>query len=388
MDSFLSGVNTTIHPKDEMLLSAVQSLQSYDLAWSLYFHQGAEIHDTIMQIANWRFGDLASVPKFLDFACGYGRSTRFLVRNLKPSKIWVSDIYKEAVEFQKRTFDVSGFVSVTDPSTLVSETGFDMIFVASLFTHLPESRFEAWFKRLFSMLSPNGILAFSVHDEALAAGRSIPSSGIFFSPESESQSLSKAEYGTNVVTEGYVSGVIKRVAGSTWKYHRGRKVMCGVHDVYLVSRDQEEGFSDFEYSLLPVGYVDWFLREADGTIRIGGWAGEPNEHVDLDEVRVYIDGQLLAASKTGLPRPDVVNVLGQPKFAKSGWEVCLSKSKIPKSSGMIEVRAFSQTGTSTMLHFSPLSAAQETKEAVTERSLPSAARIRSWVRKIFQSLFE
>jgi hypothetical protein len=162
--------------------------------------------------------------------------------------------------------------------------------------------------------------------------------------------------------------------------------MCGAHDVYLVSHDPEEDFSDFEYSLLPVGYVDGFLSEADGTIHIGGWAGDPNEGVDIDEVRVYIDGQLLAMSKTGLPRPDVANVLGIPKFAQSGWEVRISRSKIPKSSGMIEVHAVSQTGDSAMLHFSPLSAALETKKAVTERSLPSMSRLRSWVRKVFQSL--
>ena len=286
-----------------------------------------------------------------------------MVREVDPQNVWVSDIYADAVAFQKLTFGVNGFVSVTNPDELEGETGFHMIFVASLFTHLPGPRFEAWLRRLFSMLSPEGILAFSVHDEALAAGKNIPESGILFSPESESQSLGKAEYVTNIVTEAYVSGAIRKAAGPRWKYHRGRSVLCGAHDVYVISRDGEETFSNFNYQLRPIGYLDGFLKDDDGSIRLFGWAGEPTSGIELEEVRVYIDNELVAATKTTQPRPDVVLALGQPKFSHSGWEIRLSSTHGYKDIAMVEVIAASQNGGSTVLHFSPIGVALKSSRA-------------------------
>jgi len=362
MSNSLAAPNTKIHPDDEMFQVALQTLKQEDLARSGYFRQGAEIHETIVQIANWRFGKLADVSKYLEFACGYGRSTRFLVRELDPSKVWVSDIYTEAVAFQEDNFHVNGFASVTDPDKLVCETNFDLIFVASLFTHLPEARFEAWLKRLYSMLSSRGVLAFSVHDEVLAAGRTIPKSGMLFLAESESQSLGKVEYGTNIVTEGYVRSAIAKAAGPNWKYHREPKALCGAHDVYLVSGSVDEDFSGFRYHKPLVGYCDEILEISGATIQISDWAGEPNDGFDVDEIQIFLDGTLVGVGKAELPRSDVVKALGQPKYANSGWRIEFSRSMACQEPAMIEVRVRSQSGATTMIHIGPLNSSKKAPE--------------------------
>ncbi|MBO1346566.1 MAG: hypothetical protein EBE86_003795 [Hormoscilla sp. GUM202] len=55
----------------------------------------------VEQIINWKFKgwDRMMESAFLDFACGYGRFTRFLVQEMSPDRILVSDIYSEAARF-------------------------------------------------------------------------------------------------------------------------------------------------------------------------------------------------------------------------------------------------------------------------------------------------
>src|ERR1017187_7725819 len=69
-----------------------------------YYTVGSRIFGAIKQIADWHFQGLQNVGSFLDFASGYGRSTRFLSRELPPARIWACDIYPKAVAFQKRHY--------------------------------------------------------------------------------------------------------------------------------------------------------------------------------------------------------------------------------------------------------------------------------------------
>ena len=356
MDNVLS-VNTLIHPLDEMYLTALSGLKNSGLAKAMYYKQGGEINDSIQQLLEWRFGAEKVAAKFLDFACGYGRSTRFLVREIPPQNIWVSDIYAEAVTFQRDTFGVNGFTSCHEPFELDCESDFDMIFVASLFSHLPAEPFKRWLQRLFELLAPSGILVFSVHDEALAGGQVMPGSGILFVEASESRTLSKSEYGSTYVTEPFVRSSIHAVAGPNWRYKRLVRALCGAQDIYIVSKDPNQSFVSLEYQHPPVGYVDWFKISDSGELRIGGWAGEPNDGVDLKAIRVTIGGKTIMASKPSLARDDVAKVLGNEKFAFSGWE-CIHPIEDVNSNldVTIEVTAISENGSSSLLHFSPLSA--------------------------------
>ena len=106
MGTILSNIDTSIHPQDEMFFG---ESKNSGLARAAYFKEGAEINATIQQLIDCKFGDRKKDIKFLDFACGYGRSTRFLVHNLPPDNVWVSDIYSGAVKFQTDNFGVHGF---------------------------------------------------------------------------------------------------------------------------------------------------------------------------------------------------------------------------------------------------------------------------------------
>jgi SAM-dependent methyltransferase len=347
--------NVNIHEEDEMYLWGLQHVKSVELARQLYFWQGAQILDTVRQVAKWKFQSLSNVPCFLDFACGYGRLTRYVVQEITPDRVWASDIYAKAVEFQRQQFGVNGFVSVTDPATLVVDQRFDMIFVASLFTHLPERRFEQWFKTLYDLLTPNGILVFSVHDEGHMGQKPMPPSGFLFTPFSESKYLELAEYGSTFVTEAFLRGLVGRTVRANWPYHRVQRALCGAHDVYLVSKNPQEDYASLRYEFGLVGYVDSFKLTETNELRVDGWVGDPNDGKDIREVQVFINDTLVKRCSVKGPRPDVVNALGVSKYATSGWEIVYPLEDVASQlESVAEIRAVSTDGTSRLLHMAAI----------------------------------
>jgi len=207
-----------------------------------YFDSGLKMLHPLRALARWKFGGFSKVGRLLDFASGFGRLTRFLVQELPASAIVVSDIQADAVESQRRAFGVDGLVSATDPARLRSPDLFDMIFVASLFTHLPESRFHEWLARLMDLLTPNGMLVFSVHDESLLIPhRPMPSSGFDYNPGvSEIDSLERSEYGSTHVSASFVSRAIEAASRGKGSHHRIPRALWH-HDLYVYTRDSSAG---------------------------------------------------------------------------------------------------------------------------------------------------
>jgi len=60
-----------------------------------------------------------------------------------------------------------------------------------------------------------------------------------------------------------------------------------------------------------------------GTPQVSGWAACVNEASTLTEVAILIDKHPVAATKTGLPRPDVAKAFGRADFEKSGWKALI-----------------------------------------------------------------
>jgi SAM-dependent methyltransferase len=354
-----ANFNANIYKEDEVYLHGLDRLKNKDLALMLYFKYGAEIMNEIRQIVTWKFNGFSDMAGFLDFACGYGRVTRFLSQELLPERIWVSDIYAKAVQFQQAQFGVNGFVSVTEPEDLICEQKFDFIFVASLFSHLPEHRFGKWLSKLHSLLTPSGLLAFSVHDEYILLNQTIPDGGHRFLPDSESKYLASGEYGSMFVTEGFVRDTFQQAIGSNWSYLRLRRGLCGYQDIYVIGANPQEDFSALDFRLGPEGHLDSCKLLSTGDVQLQGWAGEPKAGRAIDEVRVLVNGQVVQRCQPTLPRPDVVAVLCEPKYANAGWECSFSAGQAVAQpiDKVLEVHAVSDDGVSTILHLSTLKAA-------------------------------
>ena len=211
-----------IDVRDEMLHFCLQSQSgSREMALLQYFRAGVDAFRALEKILDGRFGADREQARILDFASGYGRLTRFLVGRHPPERIQVAEIDPEAIAFQERTFGVKGVVSTRDPEDLVCRDSFDLIFVASLFSHLPRATFESWMRRLYGLLAPEGVLVLTVNDASnVSPGRTLPEDGFYFEAVSESEFLDLEEYGSTWVSESFMSEMIARVAGSGCSWTR------------------------------------------------------------------------------------------------------------------------------------------------------------------------
>ncbi|ERT03527.1 hypothetical protein M595_6535, partial [Lyngbya aestuarii BL J] len=114
-----------------------------------------------------------------------------------------------AVQFQQESFGVNGIISTVNPTDYSVNQKFDCILACSFFSHLPEKTFTLWMKTLYNLITPAGILMFSVHDrDLLPPDSKIKSDELLFIPQSESQSLDVYEYGTSYVGEEFVTQAV------------------------------------------------------------------------------------------------------------------------------------------------------------------------------------
>jgi hypothetical protein len=86
------------------------------------------------------------------------------------AEIVACDINIKGVEFCAKQYKAIPLISNTEPDDIPFELkGFDLIYVASLFTHLPEPVVKRFMTRLNSILVQGGVLLFSTCGRHLAS---------------------------------------------------------------------------------------------------------------------------------------------------------------------------------------------------------------------------
>ena len=283
------GVCSQVHPRDEMFLyNLMGGRNSQDCATVLYFLQGHQIFLTMRELAAWRFGSLSNVDGFLDFASGFGRGTRFLLNELPPSSIWVSDIQPDAVAFQMSTFGINGRVSGGSSEELRFDREFDVVAAVSFFSHLPHERFAGWIERLLQHVSPGGLFAFSTHGDHLLPAqpdRAPQTDGVYLA-ESESSRLDPMEYGTSYVREAFVRAAIRAAAGPSAAVYAFRRGICAHQDLYVIVKEPGER-SPPKLTLFPRGELTRVSLTGD-FLQAEGWVRDDNTGERVDAVRLMV----------------------------------------------------------------------------------------------------
>lgn len=309
------GLNRAVDERDDMLDFAIGLFDhDRDRAIANYFQNGLEQFEVVRHIARWR----GPVRRMLDFASGYGRLTRFLVHERLADEVTVCDILEEGMRFQAEQFGVRALVSTTRPENFVAPERYDLIFVASLFTHLPPSTFTPWLRRLATLLEPDGLLIFSVHDQSIAPARV---DGIHFATNSESRVLDTNEYGSTWVTEEWVREQVAAIDAS-FTCIRLPRALADWQDVYVVSPSP---IADPRPRRTPKGFVDEFEITPDG-VRLAGWATLVDARADRVEVR--LGDEVVASTREFFSRPDVAAWLGSETATDSGWEIVIPHARI------------------------------------------------------------
>lgn len=324
-------LNRAIDERDDMLDFAMKLFHhDRDAAVTNYFQSALDQFALVRHIAAWR----GHPRRMLDFASGYGRLTRLLVHEHLADEVTVSDILEGGMAFQAEQFGVRTILSNTDPAQFAAPEKYDLIFVASLFTHLPPATFTTWLRRLAELLEPEGLLIFSVHDESLSPDKQVD--GIAFESHSESRVLDVEEYGSTWVTESYVRDQVAQI-GASWACVRMPRALSDWQDVYVIS---PAPIPNARPRRVPKGFLEQPDMLPEG-IRIWGWATTIDAPPDRIEIR--IDDDLVATTREFTPRPDVAEWFGTATAAQSGWE-CI----VPHAA----VRSF-RYQTATISAFSP-----------------------------------
>ena len=156
---------------------------------------------------------LVKMDHVLEFASGHGRFTRHLAKAIGAERVTVSDVVADAVAFSRATFGVQGFVSHAVPEQLAWPRRYDLVFVLSLFSHLPRGSWGRWLSVLWDAVAPGGLLVFSTHgiEAARRAGVTLDGEGYFFAASSESNAIDAQEYGTAFTDEHFVRARVREL---------------------------------------------------------------------------------------------------------------------------------------------------------------------------------
>ena len=338
----LRDVPLAIDARDEMLSHLLRAHRgAIGAALVGYFQTGWMAAGLLRRVLGWRFGERGR-SRLLDFAGGYGRVSRYFRPGAEPVHITVADVDPEAVEFQRRRFGFEGFVSTSDPDDLEIETRFDAVFVASLFSHLPERRFAAWLHRLQRLLAPGGVLVLSTHGpDAMLPGRTMPAGGLYFETVSESRRLSGDEYGSTWVSEEFMAQAITEASGGGASWRRFPRALWHSQDLWVVVPEPAADLSALDLRPGPRGYLDSCYLGAPERLVISGWAAEPGD--GEVEVTVTVDGAPPATVKPSRPRPDARPEIGSAA-ERAGWELRIDNPEPFALTDLIVVTAASPRG--------------------------------------------
>ena len=291
-----------IHPKDEMLLGLERLVPRVDRRALTYFLQGHQAWASIDHAVATANRDWGSVESVLDFACGYGRSTRFLVQALPADRVWASDIDVGATTFVADSLGVHGVPSCADPEDLDFGRQFEVIYVGSLFSHLPEQRFGTWLRKLYDLLVPGGILLFSTHSMK-AFPEEADASGFAYRELSETTRLDTSEYGFTIVTPDWVRKQATE-AGIVELHTVERELWLG-QDLHAAVNQPIADLQQWTNAPVVHGSISE-IRVEPPRAGIGGSAHLASAAGTVDEVTVRIGklGPFATALRSATPAPE------------------------------------------------------------------------------------
>jgi len=101
----------------------------------------------------------------MDFGCGWGRITRFFIKDFQKDKLFGVDPLSEVIEASRATNPWATFERVDlHPPINLPSSSVDLIFAFSVFSHLTEAVHLEWIEEFSRLLRPGGTLAVTTRE--------------------------------------------------------------------------------------------------------------------------------------------------------------------------------------------------------------------------------
>lgn len=215
-DFALSDFNATIH-RNDMMLSHQLLHYAPDVQRALwgYFKVGARAARNLEALCREH---KLPTQRVLDFGSGYGRVARFLPAVLPSSSFTISEVKKQAVQFQQDVLGLESLHHSTEAEAFTAQN-FDLILALSVFTHLPEGHFKSWLRALTQHLKPGGALLFTFNNIALAGAKAQGAQDFCYLHHSEDSALPQIsdalrntqDYGSTFVSYSFIEAALRQI---------------------------------------------------------------------------------------------------------------------------------------------------------------------------------
>lgn len=237
-------VDTTINSNCEMYKFSLLKLDN-EKARDYYFYSANFLIENLIDFFKKEKTDIKNLS-ILDFACGYGRFTRFLIHLFKT--VAVSDLEDDMLNFNKKRFGVETFKSTTNISKGINiKKKFDVVFCFSLFSHLNPEVWPKWFEAIFELVSENGYLIISVRGSKLhekLIGKKMASDFDFRRGNETRGRLDPDYYGTFAITPNYIQNIISKIKGIEVLKHFEMGEFDLFHDIYIFRKNHNLEFKN------------------------------------------------------------------------------------------------------------------------------------------------
>jgi SAM-dependent methyltransferase len=158
----VDGLTGRTHYNDFML----SSTKPADVA--RYRQSAVQFTDILQQSCAESGVDWHDVEQILEIGCGYGRIVRELAGRVSAERIFVCDIIKEAATFTAEEFGAN-LVPIDTLSGPHHAGHFDLVYLLSVYTHLPLADVASSLDTAAKLLRPGGLLVFTTLGEPSAA---------------------------------------------------------------------------------------------------------------------------------------------------------------------------------------------------------------------------
>jgi ubiquinone/menaquinone biosynthesis C-methylase UbiE len=138
---------------------------SREVAW--YLHSGNMCYLSILYALQKNGLQVENFEKILDFGCGCGRVIRHWKLTNK-TQLFGTDYNQELINWcSKRLANIAQFnVNQLNPPLSYEDNQFDLVYLVSVFTHLPEQTQIDWMNEFARIIKPGKYLLLTLHGES------------------------------------------------------------------------------------------------------------------------------------------------------------------------------------------------------------------------------